>query len=161
MVSYETTEDTKENKNMSLYNQLYGYNPACIFVMPFLGRKQEEYPRFRDCFAIAAPEVREIHIFTRVGSCNQGCGYGEEKLYEDPNYLRFEDDDRDPTYGTYIFKCPKEWEADFDAIVAGKFSELSDAYYEMQRKFWKDGEKMVEKIKQLAAKVDMSKEMDK
>ena len=27
-----------------------GFNPSCILFMPMLGRKQEEYPRFRDCF---------------------------------------------------------------------------------------------------------------
>lgn len=135
---------------MSLYNLINGFSPACILVMPMLGRKRDEWPRFRDCHIARNGDVREIHIFTRVGSANQNCGYGEEKLYEDPNYLRFEDCEEDTTYGTYIFKCPKEWEADFDRIYTGDLSELSPAYYDMQSKFWQDGEKIVAKIKEIA-----------
>lgn len=35
---------------MSLYNMINGFNPACVIIMPMLGRKQEDYPRFRDCY---------------------------------------------------------------------------------------------------------------
>ena len=136
---------------MSLYNQLLGFSPACILAMPMLGRKQNEWPRFRDCHIEKNGDVREILIFTRVGSANQDCGFGEEKLYEDPNYLRFEDCEEDCTYGTYIFKCPTEWEADYDRIYDGKLYDLSPEYYDMQLKFWNDGEKMVAKIKGIAA----------
>lgn len=136
---------------MSLYNLINGFNPACLLFMPMLGRKQDEYPRFRDCGIAKNGDVREIRIFTRVGSANQNSGYGEEKLYEDPNYLRFEDCEEDTTYGTYVFKCPKEWEADFDRIYVGKLSELSPEYFDMQLKFCQDGEKMVAKIKEIAA----------
>ena len=139
---------------MSLYNIINGFNPACVLVMPMLGRKQNEWPRFRDCHVNKNGEVREIHIFTRVGSANQNSGYGEEKLYEDPNFLRFEDCEEDTTYGTYVFKCPKEWEADFDRIYTGDLSKLSPAYYDMQLKFWQDGEKMVAKIKEIAAHLE-------
>lgn len=135
---------------MSLYNMIKGFSPACLLVMPMLGRKLEDWPRFRDCFIDRNGDMREIHIFTRVGSANQNSGYGEEKLYEDPNYLRFVDCGVDPTYGIYIFKCPKEWEADFDRIYGGELSELSPEYYDMQSKFWQDGEKMVAKIKEIA-----------
>lgn len=136
---------------MSLYNLINGFSPACMLVMPMLGRKRDECPRFRDCHVDKNGDTREIHIFTRVGSANQNSGFGEEKLYEDPNYLRFEDDEYDTTYGTYIFKCPKEWEADFDRIYTGDLSELSPAYYDMQLKFWEKGEEMVAKIKEIAA----------
>ena len=139
---------------MSLYNLINGFSPACVLVMPMLGRKQNEWPRFRDCHVNKNGEVMEIHIFTRVGSANQNSGYGEEKLYEDPNFLRFEDCEEDTTYGTYIFKCPKEWEADFDRIYTGDLSKLSPEYFDMQLKFWDDGEKMVAKIKEIAAHLE-------
>ena len=141
---------------MSMYNLICGYNIACLLIMPMLGRKQDEYPRFRDCFfGLTDNGTREIHIFTRVGSFNQNAGYGEEELYKDPNYLRFEDKQEDRTYGTYIFKCPAQWEADFDRIHARKLSQLSDGYYEMQRSFWgENGEKAVAKIKEAAAKLE-------
>ena len=70
---------------MSLYNMMNGFNPACVFIMPMLGRKQEEYPRFRDCFVT---EENNIAIYTRVGGGNRGCGFGEEELYKDENFLR-------------------------------------------------------------------------
>jgi hypothetical protein len=139
---------------MSLYNLINGFSPACILVMPMLGRKQNEWPRFRDCLFDRNGDVREIHIFTRVGSANQNSGYGEEKLYEDPNYLRFEDWEEDTTYGTYIFKCPAKWEKDFDRINDGNLSELSPEYYDMQSKFWEKGEEMVARIKELAARIE-------
>lgn len=110
---------------MSLYNMLMGFNPACIYLLPMLGRKQEEYPRFRDCFL----EDGKIAVYTRVGGNNRGCGYGEEKLYEDPNFVTTYDDDFDSTYATYLFNVPEKWKSDFDKILNGKVMEVSDDYY--------------------------------
>lgn len=71
---------------MSLYNMLYGFNPACIVLMPMLGRTQDEYPRFRDCFL--SDDNKYIEILTRVGGGNRNQGYGEDELYKDPNYVK-------------------------------------------------------------------------
>ena len=111
---------------MSLYNMVHGFNPACILFMPMLGRKQDEYPRFRDCFL--SSDHKHIEIYTRVGGGNRNCGYGEEELYEDPNFIETYDDDFDNTYGTYVFKVPEKWQADFDKIVVGDFHAVSDEY---------------------------------
>ena len=93
---------------MSLYNMLFGYSPACIFALPILGHREDWYPRFRNAWMDKSSDgTREIGIYTRVGSLNHGCGFGEEKLYSEPGFLRFEDDDFDATYGTYVFKCPE------------------------------------------------------
>ena len=70
---------------MSLYNMINGFNPACLLIMPMLGRKQEEWPRFRDCFVT---NEKNIAIYTRAGGGNRGCGYGEEELYKDPNFIK-------------------------------------------------------------------------
>ena len=70
---------------MSLYNLVNGMNVACVTIMPMLGRKMNEYPRFRDCFVT---EEGNIAIYTRVGRGNRNCGYGEEALYEDKNFLK-------------------------------------------------------------------------
>ena len=110
---------------MSLYNMIKGYNPACIFIMPMLDKKQDEYPRFRDCFV----EDGKIAIFTRVGGNNRNCGFGEDELYKDPNFVTTYDDDFDNTYGTYLFNVPDKWEEDFDRIMSGKIDEVSDDYY--------------------------------
>ena len=118
---------------MSLYNMLNGFNSACIFIMPMLGRKQEEWPRFRDCFVT---DDGEIEIYTRVGGYNRSSGYGEEELYKDPNFIRTYDDSFDSTYGTYVFRVPEKWKADFDKLTDGKFHETSQEYQQYIREFF-------------------------
>lgn len=117
---------------MSLYNMANGFNPACVFIMPMLGRKQVEWPRFRDCFV----QDGDIAIYTRVGGGNRNCGFGEEELYEDPNFIKTWDDDFDSTYATYLFKVPEKWKPDFDKLVEGKFAETSEEYQKMIREFY-------------------------
>ena len=119
---------------MSLYNMIHGYNPACVFLMPMLGRKQDEYPRFRDCFL--SEDCQRIVIYTRVGGNNRDCGFEEEELYEDPNFVTTYDDDYDNTYGYYEFKVPEKWKPDFDKIVGGKIRDTSDEYQQYLRDFY-------------------------
>lgn len=118
---------------MSLYNTLFGYSPAVLIILPMLGRTPDEYPRFRDCFLNPS---NEIEVYTRVGSYNQNCGYGEEKLYEDENYLRFYDDDFDATYGTYVFKVPDKWKKDFEYILDSKFDKVSQEYIDVVKEMF-------------------------
>lgn len=118
---------------MSLYNMINGFNPACVLIMPMLGRKQDEYPRFRDCFVT---EEKNVAIYTRVGGGNRNCGYGEEELYEDENFLTTYDDDFDSTYATYEFKVPEKWKSDFDKILCGDFASVSVEYIEYLKQFY-------------------------
>lgn len=118
---------------MSLYNMLMGFNPACVAIMPMLGRKQEEYPRFRDCFIT---DEGNIAIYTRVGGGNRDCGYGEEELYKDENFLTTYDDEYDNTYATYEFKVPEKWKADFDKIIDGRSNEVSEEYLTYVKEFY-------------------------
>lgn len=110
---------------MNLYNMINGLNPACLFILPMLGRSMDEYPRFRDCFVT---EDNNIAVYTRVGGGNRGCGFGEEELYKDKNFITTYDDDFDNTYATYEFAVPDEWREDFDKIMNGKLSETSNQY---------------------------------
>ena len=118
---------------MSLYNMINGFNPACVLIMPMLGRKQDEYPRFRDCFVT---EEKNIAIYTRVGGRNRNCGFGEEELYEDENFLTTYDDDFDSTYATYEFKVPEKWKSDFDKILGSDFASVSVEYIEYLKQFY-------------------------
>lgn len=118
---------------MSLYNMLMGFNPACVAILPMLGRKENEYPRFRDCFVT---EEGNIAIYTRVGGGNRNCGYNEEKLYEDENFIKTYDDEYDTTYGTYEFKVPEKWKTDFDKIINGRASEISEEYLAYVKEFY-------------------------
>lgn len=119
---------------MSLYNALFGFNPACVTIMPMLGRKQVEWPRFRDCFL--TDDEKRIAIYTRVGGPNRECGFGEEELYDDPLFVTTYDDDYDNTYATYEFNVPEKWKPDFDLIVAGKTKEVSDEYVAYVKEFY-------------------------
>lgn len=118
---------------MSLYNMMNGFNPACVLIMPMLGRKQNEYPRFRDCFVT---KENNIAIYTRVGGGNRDCGFGEEELYADENFLTTYDDDFDSTYATYEFKVPEKWKSDFDKILCGDFASVSKEYIEYLKQFY-------------------------
>lgn len=118
---------------MSLYNIVNGFNPACVLIMPMLGRKQGEYPRFRDCFVT---EDNHIAIYTRVGGGNRGCGFGEEELYKDPNFITTYDDEFDSTYATYEFSVPEKWKPDFELIMSEKFNEVTDEYVRFLKEFY-------------------------
>lgn len=119
---------------MNLYNLINGFNSACIFFLPMLGRKQDEYPRFRDCYL--SDDEKRIIIYTRVGGGNRNCGYGEDELYTDPNFVKTYDDGYDSTYGYYEFNVPSQWKDDFDKICNGKIAEVSDKYFNYVSEFY-------------------------
>lgn len=113
---------------MSFYNMINGVNPAAFLILPMLGEKHpDDYPRFRDCFV---KDNNEICVYTRVGGENRNCGFGEEELYNHPNFLRTEDDDFDSTFGSYYFSVPEEWKEDYEKIIAGNIKGTSDKYKE-------------------------------
>lgn len=119
---------------MSLYNMVYGFNPACVLLLPMLGRKSNEYPRFRDCFL--SDDTKHIDVYTRVGGNNRNQGYGEEILYSDENYVDTFDDSFDNTFATYRFKVPERWQEDFNCIVNNELEKVSDAYVEVVKQFY-------------------------
>lgn len=129
---------------MSMYNAIMGFSPACVIILPMLGRKAEDYPRFRDCFI--SEDKEHIEIYTRVGGGNRGCGYGEEELYKDPNFVSTKDDEFDSTYATYTFRVPKKWKSDFDHIMNDEWSEVSDEYVDEVKRFYPN---LTEKIDEL------------
>jgi len=119
---------------MSLYNMVFGFNPACVLLLPMLGRKSDEYPRFRDCFL--SDDKKHIDVYTRVGGNNRNQGYGEEILYSDENYVDTFDDSFDNTFATYRFKVPGRWQGDFNCIVNNELEKVSDAYVEVVKQFY-------------------------
>lgn len=124
---------------MNFYNMIHGISKATFFVLPMLGKHPDEYPRFRDCFTSddEHPEYKDhIHVYTRVGGNNRGCGYGEEELCKDPNFITSFDDSFDNTYATYVFKIPDKWRSDYQKIVEGKLLEISDEYKTELYRVW-------------------------
>lgn len=117
---------------------MFGVNPAAFLVLPMLGRHASEYPRFRDCFL---NEEKQIVVLTRVGGGNRNCGYGEEELYKDPNFVKTYDDEFDSTYGYYVFNVPEEWKGDFDRLLKGEkpsaryLDQMCKVYPKLEEKF--------------------------
>lgn len=126
---------------MSLYNLINGFNISCVLVLPMLGKKADEYPRFRDCFV--SPDEKHILVLLRVGGPNRNQGYGEESLYKMPTFIRTYDDEEDSTYGIYEFDVPERWKDDFCHISQGDLDKVSDEYVEFVKPFYpilsKDG----------------------
>lgn len=126
---------------MSLYNLINGFNISCVLVLPMLGKKADEYPRFRDCFV--SPDEKHILVLLRVGGPNRNQGYGEESLYKMPTFIRTYDDEEDSTYGIYEFDVPERWKDDFCHISQGDLDKVSDEYVEFVKQFYpilsKDG----------------------
>lgn len=115
----------------NLYNAVNGVNNCTFFILPMLGKHPDEYPRFRDCFLNddEHPEYKnKIHVYTRVGGGNRGCGFGEEELMKHPDFITTYDDSFDRTYASYVFNVPEKWQADFDKIISGKLIDISDEY---------------------------------
>lgn len=119
---------------MSLYNLMNGFNSACVILLPMLGRKPEEYPRFRDCYL--SEDKERIVIYTRVGGGNRGCDMGEEELMEDPLFVKTYDDDFDCTYGSYEFNVPDKWKLDFEKIKNNDLKNVSDEYVDYCKEFY-------------------------
>jgi hypothetical protein len=91
---------------MSMYNMMFGQNPASSAILATLGLTQGDVGRFRDCFIANG----EIAVYTRNGGGNRE-DYQEvfDTLSKHPCYLRDEDDDYDSTYATIYFKFPEEF----------------------------------------------------
>lgn len=116
---------------MSLYNLLFGENPASDVILATLGLTKDDCGRFRDCFISGD----EIAIYTRNGGDNREVYQPViDQLAEHPCYLRDEDDDFDCTYATIYFKFPAEYAADLRqlasteiAVPSAKWSQLLES----------------------------------
>jgi hypothetical protein len=100
---------------MSLYNLMFGVNPAANVLLATLGLTQGDVPRFRDCFI----QGKEIIIHTRTGGGNRE-SYEEEneELTRNPFYIGDEDDDFDSTYANFAFRFPEEYADDLEALAS-------------------------------------------
>jgi hypothetical protein len=90
---------------MSMYNSLFGMNPDSDKLLDVLGKKREDFGRFRDVYL----DDDYLVVFTRCGGGNRE--YYEhvfEEMGNHPWFERDEDDDFDCTYASFYFKLPKE-----------------------------------------------------
>lgn len=109
---------------MSLYNMLFGANPAGGVLLQILGLSAADIPRIRDVFI----DGDNIVIYTRTGGGNREFydekndenpdGPWNSNMVENPHYLRDEDDDFDCTYASFYFKFPDDYAEDLKALAA-------------------------------------------
>jgi hypothetical protein len=136
---------------MSLYNMIHGFNPACFFFLPMLGKRPEEYPRFRDCFTRddERPEFNEGHIivYTRTGGGNRENYIKENQAIRDmPGFVTDYDDDFDCTFANWVFKVPDQWREDYEFILAGELKFLSQEYRDLLRKIYPKLTEIIENL---------------
>lgn len=121
---------------MSLYNMLFGVNPAGGLVMQALGITPDDVPRFRDAYFDAEKDRLVIHTRTGGGNrdyyeCEERCRdnypeyFGEEQelsgpwnadIRKLPGFLYDEDDDFDSTYADWFFSVPEAFKPIFATL---------------------------------------------
>lgn len=138
---------------MSLYNTLYGMNPATFFALPMItDQHPEQLPRFRDCFIGRMTRGKEkdqhnlptretddsevLTIYTRTGGNNRSGYYveGNEALRKIEGFIEDYDDSFDETFACWIYHIPEAFKGDFELIKAGRFGEISQ---ELQERCYK------------------------
>ena len=98
---------------MSLYNMLFGTNPAADFLLAMLGIDRSFPGRFRDCYL----DGDHIVVYTRTGG-------GNREVYEDaneamhtvPGFVSDEDDDFDCTYAHFRYQVPEKFKAEIEIL---------------------------------------------
>ncbi len=128
---------------MSLYNMLFGVNPAAQVILAILGLKPTDIPRFRDCY-VENDETAgyRICVHTRTGGGNRDyyedeatcrdsypeyfeagkeapAGPWNAGLRANPHYISDADDSFDSTYANFYFRLPEKWKAVLEALDAG------------------------------------------
>lgn len=127
---------------MSLYNLIHGMNAELVILLaPFLPRRPDQFPRFRNIFTNAddSPVGGDIYVYTRMGGGNRECCCDDEDdscgacvanlIESDPQCKARYDDDFDCTYCTFVFAVSEDMKADYTALtVTGDVSLLSAEY---------------------------------
>lgn len=117
---------------MSLYNMLFGANPAGPAILATLGLKPNEVGRYRDCY-VEKTELGtyQIVLHTRNGGGNRECWDRspqseqcacpgcviEYRLPKHPLYLGDADDDFDCTYADIRFALPDDYAPELKALA--------------------------------------------
>jgi hypothetical protein len=110
-----------------MYNLVFGMNPGAVLILAMIGRKREDFIRFRDCYVADGM----VCVYTRNGGGNRDCYCDEEPdphctgcfmsgpVRDFPYYLRDEDDEFAYTYATIYFSFPPEYRAELEAMDSG------------------------------------------
>lgn len=116
---------------MSLYNMLFGTNPAAGFLLGVLELETEKYPtgRFRDIYFENEGGEPKVILYTRNGGGNRE-DYEDvfEALEKHPLYLTDYDDDFDSTYAYIEFKAPQSVIDFFEDVKGEKFERVGERF---------------------------------
>lgn len=93
---------------MSLYNTLFGMNPAAGYLLGTLKKTDTDFGRFRDAYYEKKDDnTGRIIIYTRCGGGNrEDYEYVFNEMETHPLYLTNYDDDFDSTYAYFEFLAP-------------------------------------------------------
>jgi hypothetical protein len=89
---------------MSLYNMLFGMNPDSDKLLSVLGKRREDFGRFRNVYM----DNGHIVVHTRCGGGNrEDYEHVFAEMSQHPWYSYDADDDFDCTYADIFFKIPE------------------------------------------------------
>ena len=121
---------------MSMYNMLFGQNPASALLLSMLHITQDDVGRFRDCYLQRDPVTQKLRIvvYTRNGGGNREY-YAEvtEALRAHPEYSWDEEDEGDDTYTSYFFKVPESVKSVVDELARAGADKCSSGEERFQR----------------------------
>lgn len=116
---------------MSLYNMLFGTNPAAGFLLGALELETEKYPtgRFRDIYFENESGEPKVILYTRNGGGNrEDYEYVFEALEKHPLYLTDYDDDFDSTYAYIEFEAPQSVIDFFEDVKGERFERVGERF---------------------------------
>ena len=114
---------------MSLYNMLFGQNPASGFLLASLNKTSDEFGRFRDAYYEKTDDGGKIIVYTR-------CGGGNREYYQEvfdemethPLFIKEYDDDFDCTYAYFEFNAPELVNEFFVDVNANNFERVGERF---------------------------------
>ena len=105
---------------MSLYNMLFGQNPASGFLVASLNKTTGDFGRFRDAYYEKTDDGGKIIVYTRNGGGNRD-DYEDvfDEMETHPLFITDYDDDFDCTYADIFFKYPAGYEEVLSEMAKG------------------------------------------
>ena len=115
---------------MSLYNTLFGTNPAAKFLLASLEKGYDDFGRFRDAFYEQKDDgTGVIIVYTRCGGGNrEDYEYVFNEMETHPQYLTNYDDDYDSTYAYIEFLAPDSVNEFFKDVNAEQFERVGERF---------------------------------